>query len=142
MGYPLQYSWASLVTQLVKNRPDEGDLDSILGLGRSLGEGKGYSLQYSGLKNSMDYIAHGVAKSRTRLSDITSLHLMYYRASMIVGKESAGNAGDLGLIPGLGRSNWKREELLTPVFWPGEFHELYSLWGHKESDTIEPLSLS
>ena len=33
-----------------------GDLCSIPGLGRSPGEGKGYSLQYSGLENSMDYI--------------------------------------------------------------------------------------
>ena len=46
-----------------------GDLDSIPGLGRSPGEETGYPLQYSGLENSMDYIAHGVAKSRTRLSD-------------------------------------------------------------------------
>ena len=33
-----------------------GDPGLILGLGRSLGEGKGYTLQYSGLENSMDYI--------------------------------------------------------------------------------------
>ena len=33
-----------------------GDLSSIPGLGRSPGEGKGYPLQYSGLKNSMDII--------------------------------------------------------------------------------------
>ena len=46
-----------------------GDLGSIPGLGRSAGEGNGYSLQYSGLENSMDCIVHGVAKSRTRLSD-------------------------------------------------------------------------
>ena len=25
----------------------------------------------------------------------------------------------------------------TPVFWPGEFHGLYSPWGHKESDMTE-----
>ena len=31
-----------------------GDLGSIPGLGRSPGEGRGYSLQYSGLENSMD----------------------------------------------------------------------------------------
>ena len=31
-----------------------GDLDSILGLGRSLGEGNGYPLQYSCLENLMD----------------------------------------------------------------------------------------
>ena len=36
-----------------------GDLGSIPGLGRSPGEGKGYSLQYSGLENSMDYIPWG-----------------------------------------------------------------------------------
>ena len=46
-----------------------GDLSSIPGWGRSPGEGKGYPLQYSGLENSMDCIAHGVAKSQTRLSD-------------------------------------------------------------------------
>ena len=44
-------------------------LGSILGLGRSPGEEKGYPLHYSGLENSMDCIVHGVAKSRTRLSD-------------------------------------------------------------------------
>ena len=24
---------------------------------------------------------------------------------------------------------WRRERLPTPVFWPGEFHRLYSPWG-------------
>ena len=42
-----------------------GDLGSIPGLGRSPGEGKGYPLQYSGLENSMNCIAHGVTKSQT-----------------------------------------------------------------------------
>ena len=46
-----------------------GGLDSISGLGRSPGGGKGYPLQYSGLENSMECIVHGVAKSRTQLSD-------------------------------------------------------------------------
>ena len=46
-----------------------GDLSSIPGLGRSPGEGKDYPLQYSDLENSMDCIVHGVAKSRTWLSD-------------------------------------------------------------------------
>ena len=32
--------------------------------------------------------------------------------------------------------------LCTPVFWPGEFHGLYSSWGRKESDMTEWLSLS
>ena len=46
-----------------------GDLGSIPGLGRSPGEGKSYSLQYSGLENLVDCIVHGVTKSWTRLSD-------------------------------------------------------------------------
>ena len=45
-----------------------GDLGLIPGLGRSPGEGEGYPLQYSGLENSMDCIAHGVTKNWTRLS--------------------------------------------------------------------------
>ena len=40
------------------------DPSSIPGLGRAP-EGIGYPLQYSGLKNSMDCIVHGVTKSRT-----------------------------------------------------------------------------
>ena len=28
------------------------------------------------------------------------------------------------------------------VFWPGEFHELYSQWGPKELDMIKGLPLS
>ena len=42
------------------------DLGSIPGLERSLGEGRGYPLQYSGRENAMgDCIVHGVAKSQT-----------------------------------------------------------------------------
>ena len=44
--------------------------------------------------------------------------------------------------PWLGKIPWRRERLATPLFWPGEFHGLYSLWSHKESDTTERLSLS
>ena len=55
IGYPLQYSWASLVTQLVKNLPAMWETwVQSLGWEDSLVEGKGYPLQYSGLENSMD----------------------------------------------------------------------------------------
>ena len=57
------------------------------------------------------------------------------------GKESTSNVGDLGLIPGLGRSPGVGKGLPTPVFWHGESHGLYSLWGCKESGTTEQLSL-
>ena len=49
-----------------------GDWSLILELGRSLGEGKGYPLQYSGLKNSMYCVVLRVTKSQTRLSDSLS----------------------------------------------------------------------
>ena len=47
-----------------------------------------------------------------------------------------------GLDPWVGKIPWRKERLLTPVFWPGKFHGLYSLWGRKKSDTAEQLSLS
>ena len=73
IGYPFQYSWASLVAQLVKNPP-------------------------------------AVQETWVR---------------------------PLGWpIP------WRRESLPSPASWAGEFHELYSPWGRKESDTTERLSLS
>ena len=42
----------------------------------------------------------------------------------------------------VGKIPWRRGKLPTPVFWPGEFHGLYSPWGRKESDMMEGLSLS
>ena len=55
---------------------DAGDVGSIPGPGKSPGEGNGNPLQYSCLGNPMDGGAwwaavHGVAKSRTRLSNFT-----------------------------------------------------------------------
>ena len=58
-----------------------GDLGLIPGLGRYPGEGKGCPLQYSGLENFMDCIVHGVAKSRTRLSDC---HFHFDRLSLTI----------------------------------------------------------
>ena len=47
-----------------------------------------------------------------------------------------------GFDPWVGKISWRRDRLPTPVFWPGEFHGLYSPWCCKELDTTEPLSLS
>ena len=44
--------------------------------------------------------------------------------------------------PWVGKIPLRRERLPTPVFWHREFHGLYSLWGRKESDTTERLSVS
>ena len=45
---------AQVVENLPANAGDIRDLGSIPGLGSSPGEGNSYSLQYSGLENSMD----------------------------------------------------------------------------------------
>ena len=71
---PLGFPGGSEVKASARNA---GDLGSIPGSGRSPGEGNGNPLLYSCLENPMDGGAwwatvHGVAKSRTRLSDFTS----------------------------------------------------------------------
>ena len=78
----------------------------------------GTPLQYSCLENPMDggdwwAAVHGVAKSRTRLSDFTFTFM-----------------------------HWRRKWQPTPVFLPGESQRQGSLvgwhlWGHTESDTTE-----
>ena len=37
---------------------------------------------------------------------------------------------------GVRKIPWRRETPPTPVFWPREFHGVYTPWGHKESDKI------
>ena len=92
-----------------------GDPDSIPGLGRSAGEGIGYPLQYPWasvvaqlVKNPpamqetlVDSWVRKIRWRRDRLPTPVSLGFPGGSA----GKESACNAGDLGLIPGLGRSH-------------------------------------
>ena len=62
-------------SSVVKNPPAKaGDTGSIPDSGRSPGEGNGNPLQYSCLENPTDrrvwrVIVHGIAKSRTQLSD-------------------------------------------------------------------------
>ena len=84
------------MAQLVKNQPamqeesacKVGDLGLIPGLGRSPGEGKGYSRQYSGLENSMDCIDHRVAESEMTeqllLTFTTYTRLPYLHLSKII----------------------------------------------------------
>ena len=94
-----------------------GDLGSIPGLGRSLGEGEGYSLQWSGLENSMDCIVHGVTKSRTRLSSfhfhfstlIWIMWSLWMSGVWILRKPTAGS-----------RSGWGPSSLPTSAE-PGSF---------------------
>ena len=87
-----------------KSACNAGDPGSIPGLGRSPGEGIGYTLQYTW-------------------------------ASLVAQLVICLQCGRPGFDPWVRKIPWRRDRLSTPVFWPGEFHELYSPWGHKESDT-------
>ena len=80
-----------------------GDPGSIPGSERSAGEEIGYPLQYSWPSLVAQLVMNLPAKQETWV----------------------------GKIP------WRRERLPTPVFWPREFHGLYSPWGHKELDMTE-----
>ena len=68
-----------MVKNLPANAEAPGDASSIPGMGRSPGVGNGNPLQYSYLENSMDRgawqaTAHGVVKSRARLSTYAHTH--------------------------------------------------------------------
>ena len=59
---------------------------------------------------------------------------------------NAGDARDLGSVPGLGRPPWRREWQPTPVCLPEKVHGQrslvgYSPWGCKVSDMTEPLKI-
>ena len=69
---------ASLVAQLVKNLPTMRETwVRSLGWEDPLEKGKVTHSQYSGLENSMDCIAHRVAKKWTRLRDFHSTFKRY-----------------------------------------------------------------
>ena len=70
--------------------------------------------------------------------------MLFGFAQWLSSKESSCNAGDMGLIPGRGRSPGGGLGSPTPVFLLGESHGQRSLggcgpWGRKESDTIEAM---
>ena len=78
IGYPLQYSWASLVAQLVKNclqcrRPGFDPW-----VGKIPWRRERLPLQYSDLENSMDCTVHGVTKNRTWLREFHFTLLTHY----------------------------------------------------------------
>ena len=119
LALPQTWSYGSAIKNLPANA---GDLGLIPGLGRSPEEGNDNPLEYSCLGNSMDRGAwqatvHRVAKesdttwqlsNNPRNTELVPPHLISLHLTGFCGgsdgKESACNSGDLGLIPGLGRS--------------------------------------
>ena len=76
IDYPLQYSWASLVAQLVKSPPVMWETwVQSLSWEDPLEKGKATHSNILAWRIPMNCIVHGVTKSRTRLSHFTSLLL-------------------------------------------------------------------
>ena len=88
-------------------------------------------------------IVHGVTKSQTQLSTQTSVKWGFPCGSDC--KQSSCNAGDLGLIPGQGRSPGESNGYLLQYPWLENSTDR-GAWqatvhgGHKESDTTERLT--
>ena len=115
-------------------------------LGRSPEEQKGYPLQYSGLENSQ--VSKNLQKLEaekklkpTNTFDIT-IQSSYMLGTFIMdfpggsgGKESACNVGDLGLIPGLGRSPGEGKGY--PLQYSGLENSIDYTGRHKEPDMTE-----
>ena len=124
-----------------------GDLGSIPGSVRSPGEGNGNPLQYSCLENPIDggtwwATVHGVAKSRTQLSNFTHFT---QQASLVAQMVKYLTAMWETRVQSLGRKYPLEEKWQpTPVLLPGEFYGQrslvgYSPWGRKKWDTTERL---
>ena len=104
--------WASLIAQLVKNLlAMQETLVQFLGREDPLGEAIGHPPQYSWASLVAQLVKNPPAMWETWVQSL--------------GWE---NPLEKGKAP-------------IPAFWPGEFHGLYSPWGHKESGTTERLSL-
>ena len=88
-----------------------GDPGSLPEMGKSAGEGTGYPLQDSWASLLAQLVRNIPAMWETWVRSLGWEDLL-----------------EKGRLP-------------TPVFWPGEFHGLYSPWGHKQSDMTEQLSL-
>ena len=112
IGYPLQYFWASLVAQLVNNPP------AMLGTWvRSLGWEDPLEKEEATLKYFWASLVAQLVKNLPAVWETWVLSLGW-------------------------EDPLDKEKAPSPVSWPGEFHELYSLWVPKELDTTEQLSFS
>ena len=118
-----------------------GDMGLIPGLGRSSGEGNGYSLQYSCLEKSVDRgvllaTVHGVAKSQTRLSDEHSMCVYswftvpYSRSWHSSGKQLYSNQKKNRIC------DLVNNKVPVPTFWLSYSHICYYRWGKCTWDSL------
>ena len=112
-----------MVKNLLANARNAGVTGSILGLGRCPGGGNGNPLQCSCLENPRDGGAwwaavHGVARSRTRLSDFTfTFHFHALEKEMATHSSILAwripGMGEPGGLPSMGSQSWTRLKRLS-----------------------------
>ena len=73
---------------------------------------------------------------RRKLLWLSSHH---FWASLVAQLVKNPKCGRPAVDPCVGKIPWRRERLPASPFLPGEFHELYSPQGHKESDMTKLL---
>ena len=110
-GVTKNWTWQSEKAPIYQGFPDSsvgkestcnaGDPGLISGSGRFTGEGPDYPLQYSWASLVSQLVKNLPAMQKT------------WVLSLVV------------------KMPWRRERLPIPVFWPGEFHGLYSPWRHR-----------
>ena len=130
IGYQLQYSWASLVAQPVKNPPAVWET-WVRSLGWEDPLEKGTATHSSILAWRIPWTT--VAKSRTRLRDFEK---KLYNKDGFPGGASVKEptcqckrCKRYRFSLWVGQIPWRREWLPTPVFLPGESHGQRSLMG-------------
>ena len=78
-------------------------------------------------------------KAMTNIDSVLKSRDLTLPASLVAQLPQCGRPGFNSWV---GKILWRRERLPIPVFWPGEFHGLYSPRSCKHLDMTEWLSLS
>ena len=130
---PLGLHWASPVAQMVESACNAGDLGSIPGSGRSLGEGNGNSLQYSCLEKSHGQRSlAGYSPWGHRESAMTErLTLSLSGTSGFPGGAcQCRRCNRCRFEPWVRKIPWRRAWEPTPLLLPGESHGQRRLAGY------------
>ena len=161
IGYPLQYSWASLVAQLVKNPPAMRETSVwFLGWEDPLEKGKAtysrilaWRIPWIEKADRLQFmVSQRIGHNWSNLAEkAMALHssTLAWKIPWMEGPGGLQSMGSLGVIHDWATSfslstfmHWRRKWQPTPVFVPGESQGQGSLvgcclWGRTELDTTE-----
>ena len=135
IGYPLQYSWASLVAQLVKNPPAMWDI-WVRSLGWEDLLEKGKATHSSILAWRIPWTVQPMRSQRVRRYWDFYFHFTF-TFWWLSGKESACQCRKCRFNPWVGKMPWRRKWQTTPVSLPGKSYAQRSLVGYRPGGVAE-----